>query len=56
MYIFGMIAGTVVWYFADESTFIDWKDLLVWMTGIYFGGNGIEHAAKAIDNKPKQEE
>ena len=48
VFILGLVAGTVVWYLSDESTFNDWKDMLVWMTGIYMGGNGLEHGAKAM--------
>jgi len=51
VYILAMIVGTVVWFFAEGSTFTDWKDLLVWMTGIYMGGNGAEHAANALSKK-----
>ena len=48
MFIVGMIAGTLVWYLAKDSTFNDWKDMLIWMTGIYMSGNGVEYAAKCL--------
>lgn len=48
VFLFVSIAGTVVWYCSDESVFNDWKDFMVWTTGIYTMGNVGEHGAKAI--------
>jgi len=42
------VAGSIIWYKADTSQFSEWSDFIIWITGLYFGGNVGEHGTKSL--------
>jgi len=54
MYIIVMLSGTLIWLLGEGRIFTDWVEMTKWLTGIYMGGNGIEHVGKAMNGQTNE--
>ena len=50
------LIATIVFLFSDKTDFEGWKELVMWIFGIYAGGNVGEHISTGIkpEVKPKK--
>lgn len=50
------VIATIVFLFSDKTDFEGWKELVMWIFGIYAGGNVGEHISTGIkpEVKPKK--
>jgi uncharacterized membrane protein YfcA len=51
MFLLMYVTSTVFYLWVGNVEFPDWMDFMVWMFGIYCGGNVGEHVSKNITTK-----
>lgn len=51
-YIVGMTLATIHLYYNPDS-FGEWRTFVIWLTGVYVGGNVLHRAAESVERNGK---